>query len=675
VFNGLGTITSAVTNIIVQCPDLLGGSLQGFDIGVTGLVTTVVGYGSGADGIGQEARISPNQMVSDGVNLYIADNNYTIRKVVLATGEVTTIAGKHQDYRTVDGIGTDARFTRPFAITLVDGNLYIAQDSDEIRKMNLATGMVTTMTLSSSDGSSLAYPMGLASDGIHLFVSNQNQTNILKIVIGTGDMSAIAGPLTQTCALTDGIGPAARFCSTGGMALNGGQLYIADQGNNAIRILNISTGEVTTLAGQLDRSAGSTDGTGTSASFNNPSGVAADGSYLYVTDSLNYTVRKITLAGAQVTTIAGTVGNRRAANGTGLSARFGSLSLGILIMNENLYVSDSGAIRKIETATANVTTFAGVLEGQDGLGKTVDIKPWTITSDGRYVYSSAGSEIRKLDTLTGEVITLAGNVFNWGYVDGAGADAQFDGMSMTTDGSYIYVSDWNNCNIRKVDSVTGFTSTLAGRDSNDCTHADGIGNAAGFETLSDRGLTINGNMLYVPDTNLGNPTLRQINTQNGEVTTITLAGEPITPMKLTTDGVYFYFSENSGSAIYRGTLNAGTMTISLLAGDPNTRDRVDSSFLDARFNEVGAMTTDGTSLYFADIDGGILPRIIRKMNLTTGMVTTIAGGGVFDGFSPVYGFADGFGSEARFSSYIADITTDGLHLYVADNENGIRRIE
>ena len=109
--------------------------------------------------------------------------------------------------------------------------------------------------------------------------------------------------------------------------------------------LSLST-VVTTLAGT--GSSGSSNGTGTSASFNNPGGITTDGTNLYVADYNNHLIRKIVISTGAVTTVAGT-GSSGSANGTGTSASFND-PYGVTTDGTNLYVTDSGnhLIRKIE---------------------------------------------------------------------------------------------------------------------------------------------------------------------------------------------------------------------------------------------------------------------------------------------------------------------------------------
>jgi hypothetical protein len=147
---------------------------------------------------------------------------------------------------------------------------------------------------------------------------------------------------------TDGTGSAARFLNPWGITTDGTNLYVADTGNSTIRQIVIATGAVTTLAGTAG-SYGSTDGTGTAASFNNPMGITTDGTNLYVADNLNDTIRQIVIATGAVTTVAGTAGTHGSTDGTGSAARF-NYPQGITTDGTNLYVVDisNNTVRRIQ---------------------------------------------------------------------------------------------------------------------------------------------------------------------------------------------------------------------------------------------------------------------------------------------------------------------------------------
>jgi hypothetical protein len=148
--------------------------------------------------------------------------------------------------------------------------------------------------------------MGVASDGAgSLFVTAYEDSTIGKVVLATGAVTILAGTPGQSGS-SDGIGASARFSLPTGIASDrAGQLFVTDQDNQTIRKVIIATGEVTTLAGS-PRQLGSSDGIGASARFALPTGVASDGAgNLFVADSGNHTIRKIALGTGAVTTVVG----------------------------------------------------------------------------------------------------------------------------------------------------------------------------------------------------------------------------------------------------------------------------------------------------------------------------------------------------------------------------------
>src|ERR1700759_3083932 len=189
------------------------------------------------------------------------------------------------------------------------------------------------------------------------------------------------------------------------------------------------------LAGDIS-GVGNEDGAGAAAHFYGPFGVAGDNSgNVYVADSGNHTIRKVT-AGGVVTTLAGTAGISGSVDGTGAAARFNGPSSVAGDSTGNIYIADSGnsTIRKA-TADGGVTTLAGTA----GISGSVDDTgaaarfafPSGVAADGAgnvYVADSGNSTIRKV-TAGGVVTTLAGTAGISGSVDGTGAAARFESPS------------------------------------------------------------------------------------------------------------------------------------------------------------------------------------------------------------------------------------------------------
>ena len=272
------------------------------------MVTTLAGSTSGnTNGTGTAAKFHwPYGVAVDSSgNVYVADyNNHRIRKIS-PTAVVTTLAGSTQGY--MDGTGTAAKFNYPTGVAVdSSGNVYVGdQNNNRIRKIG-PTGVVTTFAGSSSgymDGTGTAAqftsPYGVAVDSSgHVYVGDTGNHRIRKIS-PTGVVTTFAG---SSYGYMDGTGTAAQFRYPYGVAVDSsGNLYVADTINNRIRKIS-PTAVVTTFAGS---SLGYMDGTGTAAQFYNPYGVAVDSSgNVYVADTFNHRIRKISPTGV-VTTLAG----------------------------------------------------------------------------------------------------------------------------------------------------------------------------------------------------------------------------------------------------------------------------------------------------------------------------------------------------------------------------------
>lgn len=304
--------------------------------------------------------------------------------------------------------------------------------------------------------------------------------------------------------IADGIGTSARFSLVYGVALDAsGNLYVADTSYNTIRKINAG-GAVTTLAG-LPGASGNADGTGSSARFNSPTAIAVDSTgSLYVVDTNNHTIRKITPAGA-VSTLAGSPGLIGSADGIGSSARFNSPNAIAVDANGNVYVADTNnhTIRKI-TAGGTVTTLAGVAGAggyADGTGSAARFNlPYGITATpagALYVADTYNQRIRKI-TADATVTTVAGDG-TAGAVDGVAAGARFNApRGIAVDAAEnLFVADEFNDTIRKI-IPGGTVSTLAGV-AGAIGSADGGGRIARFNRAAAIAVNASGK-LYIGDT-------------------------------------------------------------------------------------------------------------------------------------------------------------------------------
>lgn len=271
-----------------------------------GTVTTFAGragcWGSEDGSPGQARFNGPRGVAVDSVgNIYVADTgNSTIRKIT-PEGFVSTLAGLAGSLGTADGISSKARFTGPCGIA-ADGadDLYVADTENETVRKVTREGVVSTVAglprgFGSNDGTThdarLGGPSGVAVDRMgNLFVLESRQSTIRKIT-PQGEVRTFAGVALRSGS-ADGVGTNAQFCAPRAIAVDsGGNLYVADTDNQTIRKVT-PEGMVSTVAG-LARSSGSTNGTGSFARFRWPEGIAVDTSgNLYVADTLNSTIRK-----------------------------------------------------------------------------------------------------------------------------------------------------------------------------------------------------------------------------------------------------------------------------------------------------------------------------------------------------------------------------------------------
>jgi len=312
---------------------------------------------------------------------------------------------------------------------------------------------VTGSTNESGTNASFSYPFGVAVDSSgNVYVADTNNDLIREITSG-GIVTTFAGSAGVTGS-TNATGTAASFNRPQGVAVDvSGNVYVADSGNNLIRKIT-SGGVVTTLAGS--GSPGSANATGTAASFNQPVGIAVDSSgNVYVGDSHSFLIRKVT-SGGVVTTLAGS-GSSGSANATGTAASFDN-PFGVAVDSSgNVYVADNwnNLIRKI-TPGGVVTTLAG--SGSPGsanrTGTAASFKTpngIAVDSSGNVYVADFGNNLIREITSGGVVTTLAGSG-SLGSANATGTAASFNGPAgIAVDASgHVYVGDSGNDLVREI---------------------------------------------------------------------------------------------------------------------------------------------------------------------------------------------------------------------------------
>ena len=333
----------------------------------------------------------------------------------------------------------------------------------------LVTSPLTLSTLSGAAGSTspvtgtvsaarYSVPQGIALDTAgNIYVADTGHHIISKISVSGNSVTTLAGT-SGTAGVTDGTGTAAKFSSPWGIALDSaGNVYVSDSGTTGNTIRKITpAGVVTTLAGAAGV-AGSADGTGTAATFNNPRGLVVDASgNIFVCDGNNFTIRKITPAGV-VTTFAGTVGKNQRQEGTGPTALFG-VPTGITIdpTNGTFVIVEAGAdaVRRLTTAGVSSTIAGNSSRGYaDGFGKSAIFSGpvgVAVNAAGEiFVADSTNNVIRKV-TPGGAVTTVAGVAGTSGSTNGTGAAALLNqpyAIAISATGQ-LYIAERGNGTIR-----------------------------------------------------------------------------------------------------------------------------------------------------------------------------------------------------------------------------------
>ena len=352
---------------------------------------------------------------------------------------------------------TSTSYTTPATVLADSGKRLRAVFTNALGSVN-SNGAVLTVTAAVAGTAVLApgtEPFGVAVDAAgNLYLANFNQT--ISKITPAGVLTTVAG-VAGSVGTADGTGSAARFNSPLGIAVDtAGNLYVADSTNHTIRKIT-PAGVVSTLAG-LAGSAGSANGAGSAARFSQPIGIAVTvAGTIYVGDASNRTIRSITSTGV-VSTLAGLAGIGGSTDGSGSAARFGR-PVGVAVdAAGTLYVSDqtNDTVRAI-TPGGMVSTLAG-LAGNPGIADGSSAArfndPWGAAVDAAgnvYVADRLSHTIRKI-TPAAVVSTLAGLAGSFGSANGTGSEARFQNpRSLAVDAAgNIYVADSGNNAIRKI---------------------------------------------------------------------------------------------------------------------------------------------------------------------------------------------------------------------------------
>ncbi len=673
----------------------------------TSLIYTVAGDGTaGYSGDGGPAPLadlngSQGSALDGAGNLYIADTgNNRIRKVAAGTGAITTVAGTGiSGYSGDGGPATSAQLNFPFSVALDSaGNLYIADSSNNvIREVAAGTGIISTVAGNgvagysgdngAATGAELYAPYGIALDSAaNLYIADAGNNRIRKVAAGSGTITTVAGNGIWGYSGDGGPATAASLSSPHGVSVDhAGNLYIADTENNIIRKVAASNGIITTVAGyalnQYGNYPGGFSGDGgpaTQAQLFEPYAVTVDSAgNLYIADTYNSAIRKVTASTGIINTVAGNTAPGDGYLCSSLSGDGGPATSAALCYPEaialdsagNLYLAQGSRSRiSIVTAAGNPPSTAtaapafSIAPGTYASPQTVIITDATpgasiyVTMDGtapstispgyngpinisgtvtvNAIAVAPGSlqspPVAAAYTITSPPVavisTVAGNgVQGFSGAGGPATSAEIAGAKgVALDGAgNLYIADALNYVVWMVSAKMGTISVVAG---NGTSGYSGDGGPATIAQLSGPAAVVldSAGNLYIAD---GSYLVRKVTASTGVITTVA--------------GIY-------GQNGYPGNIgDGGPATAAYLSGP-------------------GGLAFDSAGdLYIADSGHAA----VRMIAASTGIITTVAGNGIAG-----YGGDGGPATSAQLSYPNALAFDSAGSLYISDNWGRIRKV-
>jgi sugar lactone lactonase YvrE len=513
----ISTSTGVISTVAGTLPDLTGNLHCGY-MGDGGLATSAkLGF--------------PNGVAVDGSgNIIIADTtNCAIRKISASTGIISTVAGTAScGYSGDGGAATSAQLSQSFGVA-VDGtgNVLIADTSNcVIRKVSSSSGHISTVAgefslgcgysgdETSATSAQLNQPYGVAVNGSgDIFTADYGNSVIRKVSASTGHITTFAGVSVPDPYHSGQLVGFKGYSGDGYIATDGqlgflndtpygatlvtdrsGNVIIADTANHAIREVSASTGIMTTVAGVGVPGYSGDGGPASSAKLFFPRDVALDDSgNIFIVDSGNCVIRKVTAASGIISTVAGTPpdssGNYHCDfsgdGGPATSAELYPIFLlspagGVAVDSSgNIFIADTGnqVIREVGASTGIINTVAGIPEsivgatGDGGPATSATLNnPYAVAVDKSgniYIADTWDYAIREVMAINGNIYTVAGNTtLGQGFSGDGGpaGSAQLRNIfSLFLDpAGNLFIPDADECVIREVSGTTGIISTVAG---------------------------------------------------------------------------------------------------------------------------------------------------------------------------------------------------------------------
>ena len=635
-------------------------------------------------------------------NIYICEFlGSRIRKVDAATGIITKVAGVGVNGFSGDGgPATAAKLHGPQDPNFDSaGNFYFADYSNNrIRKIDMATGVVTTVAgngtaATTGNGgpatsASLNGPVSVVFDTAgNLYISERDGNVVRRVAAGTGIISTFAG--TGVAGFSGDGGPAtnARFNNPYGIGFDvSGNVFVSDPSNNRVRMINVTSGIITTIAGTGAAGFSGDTGAAPLAKLSLPTELVTDtAGHLYVCDANNNRIRQITLS--SVNFPATNVGSSSATRIIQLQTTAAETITSITVPKSQggkqeysvgkITGCTVGASNPVNRVCSIPITFTPAYPGR----RWVPLQ--FVTSTGNINFGLTGIGVGPLAALTPGIITTVAGDGTAGYTgdNGAATGAEINAVfrQAVDSAGNIYIAEYANNRIREIAAATGIITTVAGNGTAGYT-GDG-GPATSAELKGPQGVSFDsaGN-LYIAD--YGNSRIRKVNAATGVITTVAGDGSgvysgdggPATSAGLVAAGEVIvdsegdlYITDYNGCRIRKVLARTGIITT--IAGTGTVGYSGDGgAATSAALHSPGGVALDSAgNLYITDQRNNR----IRKVDASTGIITTVAGNGT-------QGYAgDGGPATSAELSYPGTLAIDSAdNLYFSDQfNNRIRKVD
>ena len=549
----------------------------------TGVISTLAGMppdstgllhcgNSGDGGPASSAKIGfANGLTVDGSgNVFIADTtNCAVRKIS-SSGTISNVAGTGTcGYAGDGGLATSAQLNQPFGVAVDHtDDVFIADTTNcVIRKVSSSNAQISTVAGDNSIGcgfsgdgglatsAQLNQPYGVGVDGSgDIFIADYQNSVIREVSASAGSISTFAGVAVPDQNHIGHLIGLPGYSGDGYLATNGelgflndtpygagmatdssGNVYIADTANNAVRKVSLATGIITTVAGNGIIGFTGDGGPATDAELFYPRDVAVDASdNIFIMDTGNCVVRKITASSGVISTVAGTLPDRAGYHcdfsgdgGPATRAQLYPIDLlipagGVAVDGDgNIYIADTGngVIRKVSASTGIITTVAGIPlslvvgTGDGGPATSATLSaPYGVDVDNAgniFIADTYDYVIREVMAVNGNIYTVAGNLTLGDGFSGDGGPAGlaqlrfiFGGLFLDAAGN-LFIPDPADCVIRAVSASTGNITSVAGTPNRNgdyfCGYAGDGGPAlsATFDNPSAAGAGPSGNLVVL----------------------------------------------------------------------------------------------------------------------------------------------------------------------------------